>query len=72
MPTLRRAQGRRLLQPVLDEYLRRDNAQGPHHGLGLAPPEPLPQRGHRRASSPQPIERLDVLGVLIHEYQLAA
>jgi transposase InsO family protein len=64
--------GHRHLQKVLDEYLRHYNAHRPHRGLGLAPPEPIPLRGHRRASSLQWIERHDVLGGLIHEYRLAA
>lgn len=64
--------GGRHLQRVLDEYARHYNAHRPHRGLGLVAPQPLKRRVLRRASSPQPIERHDVLGGLIHEYRLAA
>jgi hypothetical protein len=64
--------GGRHLQSVLDEYARHYNAHRPHRGLSLVAPQPLTKRVHRRASPPQPIERHDVLGGLIHEYRLAA
>jgi transposase InsO family protein len=63
--------GRRHLQHVLVAYVRHFNEHRPHRGLGQRPP----------LSDEQPIadvidldrlRRRDVLGGLIHEYQLAA
>ncbi len=63
--------GRRHLERVLREYVAHYNARRPHRGLDLrapdappGPPAPLPD--FRR------IRRRDVLGGLIHEYELAA
>jgi putative transposase len=63
--------GRRHLERVLREYVAHYNARRPHRGLDLrapdappGPPAPLPDL--RR------IRRRDVLGGLIHEYELAA
>jgi putative transposase len=64
--------GRRQLQRVLDDYVRHYNAHRPHRGLGLGPPEPRLERGHGEVSSLHQVKRHEVLGGLIHEYQLAA
>jgi putative transposase len=64
--------GRRHLLAVLDAYVRHYNAHRPHRGLGLVPPELYPARGHHGVLPSKRIERHDVLGGLIHEYQLAA
>jgi putative transposase len=63
--------GRRHLERVLCEYVAHYNARRPHRGLDLrAPDRPpdsaLPTSIHRAA------RRRDVLGGLIHEYELAA
>ncbi len=62
--------GRRHLEPVLRAYAAHYNTARPHRALGLATPDPRPDpvpwsRGAR-------VERRDVLGGLIHEYELAA
>jgi putative transposase len=63
--------GRRHLEHVLREYVAHYNASRPHRGLGLrapdappVPPAPLPDLGC--------VRRRDVLGGLVHEYELAA
>jgi hypothetical protein len=61
----------RHLQRVLNAYLAHFNMASPHRGLGLDVPVPV----HGRAGAldvDAPIERLDVLGGLIHEYSRAA
>jgi transposase InsO family protein len=63
--------GRRHLERVLRTYTSHYNARRPHRGLGLKTPERLPDRalrpdGHAR------VRRRDVLGGLLHEYELAA
>lgn len=63
--------GRRHLEVVLAAYVDHYNAKRPHRGLGLRVPD---------GEGPQPVEftstaqlrRRDVLGGLIHEYELAA
>jgi transposase InsO family protein len=65
---------RQHLQRVLTDYLEHYNAARPHRGIGLEVPVPI---GGLRAVEPStdtdaPIERIDVLGGLIHEYQRAA
>jgi len=59
---------RRHLQSVLDEYVRHYNQARPHRGLQLAQPIPHP------VSAPDggAITRRDVLGGIVHEYELAA
>ena len=62
--------GRRHLDRVLAVYVRHYNEHRPHRALGLVPPDPpaavpaavLPIRARRR----------DLLGGLIHEYEVAA
>ena len=62
--------GRRHLQRLLRTYAAHYNAARPHRGLGLSTPDPRPDslpwsRGAR-------VDRRDVLGGLIHEYEVAA
>ncbi len=59
--------GRRHLAAVLDEYMHHYNLARPHRGLDLEPPEP-----RRAGSGAGTVRRRDVLGGLIHEYELAA
>lgn len=61
------------LRTTLDSYVARYNGGRPHRGLHLDIPAPLPPDG--RAGDPdagQAIERIDILGGLIHEYRTAA
>ena len=58
---------RRHLQSVLSEYLRHYNQARPHRGLQRA--VPIPSREPRRGGA---IQRHDVLGGIIHEYQRVA
>jgi len=62
---------RRHLHRVLTAYLRHYNTARPHRGIDLAVPQPAPAT----AVAPEPVqhvERIDVLGGLIHEYRRAA
>jgi putative transposase len=65
--------GRRQLEHVLRVYVRHYNRGRPHRALDLQPPDPTavaPARG----DPPAPVtgvHRLDLLGGLIHEYELA-
>jgi hypothetical protein len=59
----------RHLHRVLSAYLRHYNTARPHRGLNLAAPQPAP------VVAPGParrVERVDILGGLIHEYRNAA
>jgi hypothetical protein len=61
------------LRRVLSEYLRHYNTVRPHRSLDLRPPRPasgltLVESGTVAA----PVQRVDVLGGLIHEYHRAA
>jgi putative transposase len=64
---------RQQLLRVLIEYLTHYNTARPHRGLDLQPPAPV-----RRLQAVEPlaggssVERVDVLGGLIHEYRRAA
>jgi putative transposase len=63
----------RQLQWVLTEYLRHYNTVRPHRSLDLQPPRPvarltLVESGTVESS----VQRVDVLGGLIHEYRRAA
>ena len=63
----------RQLHRVLTEYLRHYNTARPHRALDLQPPAvagTLTAVGP--ATTPAPVERVDVLGGLIHEYRRAA
>ncbi len=66
--------GRRQLEHVLRVYVRHYNGHRPHRALDLKPPD-LSARSHARAkSNPQDLQvsRRDLLGGIIHEYELAA
>jgi putative transposase len=63
--------GRRHLERILRTYVAHYNTQRPHRGLDLRTPDPQPY------PAGEPPDRLlvqgrDVLGGLIHEYELAA
>ena len=61
------------LRTTLDAYVAHYNGRRPHRGLSLHIPAPLPPDG--RAGDPdagQVIERIDILGGLIHDYRMAA
>jgi len=62
--------GRRHLERVLRTYTCHYNRRRPHRGLGLATPEPRP--GPDSLADGVGVRRRDVLGGLIHEYELAA
>ena len=61
------------LQRVLMTYLEHYNIGRPHRGIGLQPPAAA-GRGPIAACSQPParVERVDVLGGVIHEYRSAA
>jgi putative transposase len=67
MPVL----GRRHLERVLRIYTAHYNEARPHRGLDLKTPEARPEPIPRRADG-APVRRHDLLGGLIHEYDLAA
>ena len=58
---------RRHLETVLAEYINHYNHGRPHRSLDLTPPRPVAVAG-----SAETIHRRDLLGGLIHEYELAA
>jgi transposase InsO family protein len=59
---------RRHLERVLTAYVAHYNRARPHRGIGLEVPAVTDDVPLRKGS----IERIDVLGGLIHEYQRAA
>jgi hypothetical protein len=61
--------GRRRLEHVLCTYTIHYNAERPHRALALVPPD---GNDLRRQAVAEMIERRDLLGGLIHEYQAAA
>jgi putative transposase len=63
--------GRRHLEHVLREYVAHYNTGRPHRGLGLRAPDtpPDPPTPFRDLGC---VRRRDVLGGLVHEYELAA
>jgi putative transposase len=63
--------GRRHLEKVLAEYVDHYNAMRPHRRLGLRAPDTR-VREPVVVSSTAPVRRKDMLGGLIHEYELAA
>jgi len=63
--------GRRHLERVLRTYISHYNARRPHRGLELKTPEPRLDPAPRLAQGAR-IRRRDVLGGLVHEYELAA
>jgi putative transposase len=66
--------GSRHLAHVLRVYVRHYNRTRPHRALGLRPPDPAITPLHRSVTTlhPHQIKRHDLLGGLIHEYELAA
>jgi putative transposase len=66
--------GRRQLENVLGVYVKHYNRQRPHRALDLKPPETRPPSSVAAGSQPQDlhVHRRDLLGGLIHEYELAA
>jgi len=64
--------GPRHLARVLDVYVEHYNAHRPHRSLSLRPPEPRSRPPARDLSSPERVCRRDLLGGLIHEYDLVA
>ncbi|HEY3213643.1 MAG TPA: integrase core domain-containing protein [Actinomycetota bacterium] len=61
--------GRRHLDRALREYVAHDNAKRPHRGIDLRTPDSLPNL-HALVPSMLRVRRRDVLGGLIHEYEL--
>jgi putative transposase len=66
--------GRRQLEHVLRVYVRHYNRQRPHRALELSPPEASHRSAVRAESAPHDlhVNRRDLLGGLIHEYEIAA
>jgi putative transposase len=65
--------GRRHLERVLRIYVRHHNQARPHRALDLLPPDP-PAAAVARGDPPAPpasVHRRDLLGGLIHEYEVA-
>jgi putative transposase len=63
--------GRRHLERLLRAYAAHYNGRRPHRGLELKTPEPRPHPVSRPPDGVR-IKRRDVLGGLIHEYEVAA
>jgi putative transposase len=64
---------KRQLHRVLTEYLRHYNTARPHRSLDLHPPRPAARLTLVEPGTVQaPVQRIDVLGGLIHEYRRAA
>jgi hypothetical protein len=59
-------------QRVLSAYLAHYNSARPHRSRILEVPEPVPGAHRRARPATGAIERLDVLGGLIHEYRRVA
>jgi putative transposase len=66
--------GRRQLQHVLRVYVTHYNGERPHRALDLKPPASTIRPPNPAAATPHPLQvnRRDLLGGLIHEYELAA
>jgi len=66
--------GRRQLEHVLRVYVSHYNRRRPHRALELRPPESSGSPLVRAASTPQRLQvhRRELLGGLIHEYEVAA
>jgi transposase InsO family protein len=63
----------RQLHRVLIEYLRHYNTVRPHRSLDLRPPRPASRlRLVEQGAGESSLQRVDVLGGLIHEYRRAA
>jgi putative transposase len=59
------------LQATLRAYTEHYNGHRPHRALDMQPPQPRPQL-RAVGKDPPPVVRQDILGGLIHEYQIAA
>jgi putative transposase len=66
--------GRRQLESVLRVYVKHYNGERPHRALDLKPPDSRIRSPTARISTPHApqVNRRDLLGGLIHEYELAA
>jgi putative transposase len=66
--------GRRQLEQVLRVYVRHYNRARPHRATDLKPPDPgaPPIRGSSPSLHELRVSRCDLLGGLIHEYEIAA
>ena len=66
--------GRQQLEHVLRVYVRHYNRRRPHRSLNLEPPDTTARTSLRAESTPHALQvsRRDLLGGLIHEYELAA
>jgi putative transposase len=66
--------GRRHLEHALHVYVRHYNEQRPHRALHLRPPDSPVRLVAGADSTPHAlhVNRRDLLGGLIHEYELAA
>jgi putative transposase len=66
--------GRRQLEHVLRVYVRHHNCERPHRAVDLRPPDASARSPVRADSTSQTLQvnRRDLLGGLIHEYELAA
>lgn len=62
---------RRHLAATLQEYAAHYNEHRPHRSLGMRAPHPR-RHLHTVGKDPPPVRRCDVLGGLIHEYEIAA
>jgi len=60
------------LQRVLTSYVEHYNGARPHRGIGLDVPVPAPVTTVTTLPVVKRVERVDVLGGLIHEYRRAA
>jgi len=61
------------LRTTLDAYVAHYNGGRPHRGLSLdIPAPPLPEGRAGDSDAGAAIERIDILGGLIHEYRRAA
>jgi transposase InsO family protein len=63
---------RRYLEIVLAAYVRHYNTGRPHRGINLAVPAAQSEPAPTTVAAIRRIERVDVLGGLVHEYQHAA
>jgi putative transposase len=63
---------RRRLEAVLAAYVRHYNTARPHRGLHLGVPAADREPAPARLAEIRRIERVDVLGGLVHEYRHAA
>ena len=63
---------RRHLEGVLSAYVGHYNTARPHRGIDLGVPVPTADTTADRIDTVGRVERVDVLGGLIHEYRLAA